>query len=134
MRISDKIESIEGFLQELQEIVPLGFDEYKRDNKTKADCERYFEKIREAVVDLVFLVIREKDFKSLENEDESFRILVYNNVIDRNLGRNLRSAKGMRNFIVYQYDKIDNKMVFETVSEKLGRDVKEFIKAVKLMI
>ena len=60
MRIKDKIKEIEEYLEELKSILPIDFKEYSKDYKTKAACERYFEKIIEAVVDLSFLIIKEK--------------------------------------------------------------------------
>ena len=37
----------------------------------------------------------------------------------------------MRNIIAHEYGKIDDKIVFEAITEELERDVKEFIKKVK---
>lgn len=53
-RIKDKIEEIEKYLDELVEISPSTLDRYIEDFKTRAACERYTEKIIEAVVDLAF--------------------------------------------------------------------------------
>ena len=41
MRVLDKIEEIEAYLSELEDIMPDNFQEYKN-IKTKAACERYF--------------------------------------------------------------------------------------------
>ncbi|MFH1359380.1 MAG: DUF86 domain-containing protein [archaeon] len=133
MIIKDKINDIKGFLQELSEIVPSDIGLYKRSLEKKAACERYLEKIMEAVVDLAFLVIKEKNLKLPGDDEEAFKILVDNNIILKELGSNLKDAKGMRNFIIHQYDKIDDELVFESVSNELERDVKEFINIIKLM-
>ena len=58
-RIEEKIEEIENFLSELESALPNTFEEYKNDFKIKAIGERYFEKIIESVIDLVFFVIKE---------------------------------------------------------------------------
>ena len=50
MRIKDKAREIETYLNELVDIIPNSFEEYK-EKKTKAACERYFEVIIEAVTD-----------------------------------------------------------------------------------
>ena len=75
MRITDKIEEIDEYLSELSEIIPGNFDEYQNDFKTKAACERYFEKIIESIVDLCFLVIKDKKLKIPEEDKEAFDIL-----------------------------------------------------------
>lgn len=61
-RINDKIEEIEKYLSELAEIMPNSFEEYLT-IKTKASCERYFEKIIETVTDTAFLILKEKKLK-----------------------------------------------------------------------
>ncbi|MEK6951775.1 MAG: hypothetical protein AABX29_02060 [Nanoarchaeota archaeon] len=53
-RIEEKIDEIENYLEELLTIIPDNLDVYLKDFKTKAACERYFEKIIEATVDLAF--------------------------------------------------------------------------------
>lgn len=130
-KISDKIIEIEKYLEELYEIFPISFEEYKIDFKSKAACERYFEKIIEAVVDLTFLVIKEKELKQPEYEKESFDILSKANIISETLSSKLQYAKGMRNIISHQYGKIDDQIVFNSINEELKEDVQKFIKAIK---
>ncbi len=131
MRIKDKIEEIESYLAELDEIAPKIFEEYISDLKTKAACERYSEKIIEAVVDLAFLVIKDKGFKLPEEDKEAFDILAEEKLISKALAEKLKDAKGMRNIIAHKYGKIDDKIVFEAITEELERDVKEFIGEIK---
>ena len=58
-RINDKILEIGNFREQLFEMIPenIELEDYKRDLKTKAICERYSEKIIEAIEDLAFLVV-----------------------------------------------------------------------------
>ena len=60
MRIDDKIEEIEKYLAELSQIKPASIEQYL-EIRNKASCERYFEKIVEAVIDLSKLILREKN-------------------------------------------------------------------------
>ena len=62
MRINDKIEEIDNYISESLNIIPHNFNEYK-EIKTKAACERYFEKIIGAVIDLSFLIIKARKVK-----------------------------------------------------------------------
>ena len=135
-RIKDKIDQIENFLDELYSNIPLDIDveEYKKDIKLKAICERYFEKIVEAIIDLAFLTIRLKKLKIPEDDESSFTILYENKIIQKNLAENLRKAKGMRNVIAHQYGVIDDEKVFHSVYEMLENDTKEFIKGVELSL
>jgi len=130
-RINDKIKDIERYLSELQDIVPLNFEEYSADITKKAACERYIQKIAEAVVDLAFLILNLKNIKTPEDDASVFEVLKENSLIKESLSKKLKQAKGMRNFISHQYDKIDDNLVFDAVKKELEKDVNEFIKEVR---
>jgi len=126
-RINDKLNQIEQFLDELSQIVPQTIEEYKTDFKSKAACERFFEKIIEACVDLAFLIIRKKELRMPEDDESSFIILFHNNIISEELSKKLRAANGMRNIIVHEYGEIDDSKVFYSIKEELEKDVNDFI-------
>ena len=126
-RINDKVIEIEKDLEELSIIAPRSFEGYKRNIEKKAACERYFEKIMESVIDLCFILIKEKDFRVPEDDEDVFNIFFKEKIISEELSKKLKDAKGMRNFIIHQYGKINDELVFEAVTEQLGKDVGEFI-------
>lgn len=130
-RIDDKIKEINQFLEELQSLVPLSFEEYKLSLEKKAACERYVEKIVEAVTDLAFLIIKNKKFRIPEDDSDAFNILLENKVIDKDLTAQLKNAKGMKNIISHQYGKINDEIVFEAIKEDLEKDVKKFIEIIQ---
>ncbi|MBI4155389.1 DUF86 domain-containing protein [Candidatus Woesearchaeota archaeon] len=123
-RIKDKIEELEKYLDELSRIKPITFDE--NDLKTKAACERYLEKIIEAVVDLAFLIIKDEGLELPEDDNAAFEILSKAKIIDDILAKKLRDAKGMRNILAHQYGQVDDKIVFNATKE-IETDVNEFI-------
>lgn len=133
MRINDKIKGVENYLSELLEIMPRDFQEYK-DIKTKAACERYFELIIGGIVDLSFLVIKEKGLKIPEEDKQAFEILADENIITEQLSEKLKEAKGMRNLIAHEYGGIDDELVFESITQELEKDVSEFIELIKKFI
>ena len=130
-RIDDKIGEIERCFREMESIVPESFEEYSSDLKSKAACERYFERIMESVISILFLVIRGKNYESPRTEDSAFNLLADKGIISQELAVRMKEAKGMRNFIVHQYGEIDDSRVFHSVSEELNKDVMEFIESVK---
>lgn len=127
MRIKDKIEEIEKYVDELESFKPGDFKEYLRDVKTKAACERYFERIVEAAVDLAFLIIKDKRLKIPEDDKEAFDILAREKIIVPELANRLKDAKGMRNIIAHQYGIVDDEIVFHAITEEIVRDTKEFL-------
>ena len=62
---------------------------------------------------------------------EIIQLLKEKGIINNILSKNLQAAKGMRNIIAHEYGKIDDEIVFEAVTEELGKDVKEFIKCIE---
>jgi len=130
-RVIDKINEISQFLEELGNIAPSSFEEYKSSIEKKAACERYVEKIVEAATDLAFLIIKDKKLRIPEDDSDAFNILLENKVIDDALATKLKNAKGMKNIISHQYGKIDDEIVFEAITQELGRDVRKFVEVVE---
>ena len=130
-RTTDKINEINIFLEDLKSIAPSTLEEYKSSIEKKAACERYVEKIVEAITDLAFLVIKDKKLKLPEDDIDAFNILLENKIIDSDLASRLKDAKGMRNIISHQYGNIDDGIVFESVSEELGTDARKFVSVIE---
>lgn len=129
-RIEEKISEIGQFLEELSAIAPATIGDYKSDLMRRAACERYVEKIVEAVTDVAFLTIKAKKFRIPEDDADAFTILLENKVINDALAKKLRHAKGMKNIIAHQYGRIDDEIVFAAINEELDKDVREFIRVV----
>ncbi len=129
-RINDKIGEIKKYLGELNSFKPSSLKEYL-DKTTKAACERYFEKIIEAVVDLGFMVVKSKSLEIPEDDADLFDVLERNNIIDSNLCKMMKEAKGMKNIISHQYGEINDELVFQSIAKELEKDVRNFIGKVK---
>lgn len=129
-RADNKIKQIETFLEELSKFIPPTLEEYILDLGAKAICERYFEKIAEAIADLALLFIKENNLQIPETEKETFDVLAISNVIPYELAKKLSNVKGMRNFISHQYGEINDELVFHAVKEELTNDVNTFLEAI----
>ena len=125
-RIKDKVEEIEKYLEELYSVEIGSLDDYKADFKIRAICERYFEKIVEAVEDLAFFVARDRGIEIVD-EDKVFGSLAKGDIISDELAGKLKEAKGMRNIIAHEYGEIDDGLVYETITGELEGDVREFL-------
>lgn len=130
-RIKVKIKEIEQFVAGLESIVPTDFEEYETDVKAKAACERFFEKIVEGIVDAAFLVIKEKGLTMPEEEKESFDVLANANLISLELASRLKQAKGMRNILAHDYGRVDDELVFESITNEIARDANAFLAKLK---
>lgn len=133
-RIKDKIKQVEEFLGFLLEIKPSSLEEYIGNEKTKAACERFVQKLIDAIVDLTYIIIREMKLLSPENEEQAFDILQKKGIISIRLCERLKEAKGMRNIIAHEYGEVDDTIVFHSIHEELEKDVNEFIRKIKIFI
>ena len=130
-RIKDKIKEIEQYLDELVGITPDSLEDYIKDFKTKAACERYAERIIEAVIDLAFLLIKEKRLPLPENDLQAFDILSKNKIISIELAVRLQDAKRIRNILAHEYGEVDDEILFYAIKEELEKDARTFINSVK---
>ena len=130
-RITEKIKEVEEFLEELEEVAVDNFEKYLKNIQKRLACERAFEKIVEATNDLAMVMIKEKRFPLPSEDIKAFDVLTDKKIIPTELGKKLKDAKGMRNFIIHQYGKINDELVFEAVSENIVKDVEDFIKYIK---
>lgn len=129
-RINDKLSELETFIEQLHSLAPKSLEEYQKNIEKKAACERFVEKIIEAILDIVFLLIKLKRLRIPEDDADAFQVLLENKIIDEQLATNLKNAKGMRNVIVHQYGKVDDSVVFTSITEELESDVRKFIEAI----
>ena len=129
-RKGDKIIEIEKYLTNLEDYLPSDFETYMSDGKSRMACERCFEKIVEAVIDLVFVMIKENKFKSPDSDRDALNILSENDIISPELSGKLGDAKSMRNIIIHEYGNIDDRKIFDAIQNKLFYDVREFLEAI----
>jgi uncharacterized protein YutE (UPF0331/DUF86 family) len=126
-RIEDKILEVENYLSDLERILPDTFEDYLQNLEKRLACERTFEKIIESVNDLAILLIKEKRFELPDEDIKAFEILADKKIISQQLAEKLKQAKGMRNFLAHQYNKIDDELVFESLQSSIREDVEEFL-------
>src|SRR3989344_671133 len=130
-RIHDKAAEIKKYVEELSEIAPHSFSAYASSLEKKAACERYVEKIAEALTDLAFLAIKGKKLAIPEDDIDAFRILQESGLIEPSIAQKMRNVKGMRNIIAHQYGTIDDEVIFHSVKEELGKDALAFSERIR---
>lgn len=129
-KIEDKIKEVQIFLEDLKEMTPQTLEDYTNDKVTKAACERYAEKIIEAITDIAFLTIKLKRLEIPEDDYDAFNVLHNNHIIDNALRTKLKRAKGMRNILAHEYGKVDDEKVFNAISKELEEDTEKFIEEI----
>src|SRR3989338_11207338 len=96
-RINDKLLEILTLLKELNSFRPSRWEEYEHNIQNKAACERYREKIVEAVIDISFMILKELKLRIPEEDKEALVRLEHQKIISPLLSKKLQDAKSMRN-------------------------------------
>ena len=133
-RTEKKIKEIESYLDNLISFKPETFEEYSADLQKRWACERACERIAEGLVDLAIFIIRVKEINYNEEDEKAFGVLLKNEIIDEKLCEKLRNLKGMRDHIAHRYGEVDDKIVFEAMSNEMEDDTNEFLDAAKWII
>lgn len=129
-RIEDKLLELESYLVEAYQIIPESWEEYIADIKTKAACERYFEKIIGVIIDIGFLIMKFKEYELPDSEEGIFVFLANKEIISQELAKRLKDAKGMRNILAHEYGIVDDSLVFNSIKEELDKDAQDFIESI----
>lgn len=121
--IQNKLARIESYITRLQEIIPDGFEDFEKDWKTQMIAERGLQILIEIIIDVANRLIAIKNWGPTTSSADSIRLLVLKKVISSEEPY-LRMIK-FRNFIVHDYDKVDNEVVYSILTQNLD-DIKRF--------
>jgi uncharacterized protein YutE (UPF0331/DUF86 family) len=127
-RILARLDQVEGYLRELGDIAPSTFEEYL-DPRTRRACERLLQIAIEGVLDTAALLVRGLNLGLPQDEDDLLTRLTQAGVITSELEEKLRKMKGLRNILVHEYGRVDDRIVYEAIRTRLG-DFDEFKRAV----
>ena len=114
-----RLDELDGYLGELRTIVPATLQEYRTVEKRRS-CERLLQVSIEIAVDVCSLLVAGLRLGLPGDENDLFEKLADRGVISRPLADLLRRMKGMRNILVHEYGRVDDELIFETATSRLG--------------
>lgn len=123
-RIYIKLDEIDQYLKEMEEIMPSSSEEYSTDLMRKRALERLIQITIEAVMDVSAILIKEMRL-GLPYEEEDFLDKINGTVLDPDLVVKLREMKSFRNILVHGYSQINDERVYEILTSDM-KDVVEF--------
>jgi len=118
-RILVKLDQLEGYLKELRGILPPDFTHYQKTEKRRA-CERLLQVSIEAVIDICHLLVAGLRLGIAAEEDDLIDKLEGAGIISAETAQVLKEMKGLRNILVHEYARIDDRIVYEVASTRLG--------------
>jgi len=117
-RLLAKIDELEGYLKELEQVKPATLEEYKKIEK-KRSCERLLQLSIECMIDVCALMVTGLRLGLPSEEDDLFERLEQAGIISPVMKETLRKMKAFRNILVHEYGRIDDQLVFEVLQERL---------------
>ncbi|MEM5812134.1 MAG: DUF86 domain-containing protein [Candidatus Aenigmatarchaeota archaeon] len=119
-RILAKIDELDSYRKELEEIMPQEYEDYVSSTETKRACERLLHIMIETVIDICNLIVKELKLGLPGEEEDFFNKLQKKGILSRSLVGKLKSMKGFRNILVHRYDEVDDELVFRFLRKNLG--------------
>ena len=117
-RILIKLDRLYGYLGELREILPDDFAVYRRVEKRRA-CERLLQVSIEAVIDVCHLLVAGLRLGIAAEEDDLFDKLRESSIVTEEMAEILKEMKGLRNILVHEYARIDDRTVYDIARTRL---------------
>lgn len=127
-RILAKLGEVDGYLTELDAIVPATLEEYERGVAIKRASERLLHIAIEGVIDVCAILVKELKL-GVPREEEDFFEKLSGKVITKETAAKLKDMKRFRNVLVHRYVEIDNAKVYDILKNNL-EDFEEFKKEV----
>jgi uncharacterized protein YutE (UPF0331/DUF86 family) len=132
-RILVKIDRLDRYLDELRDIMPESYESYQNIEKKRA-CERLLQVSIESVLDICAQIVIELRLGLPSEEDDIFEKLKQAKIIFSATKETLKRMKGLRNILVHEYGRIDDRLVYDVLKNKIedfDAIRKEIVAAVK---
>lgn len=127
-RILSKVDELDGYVDELAQIIPTDFEEYQRIEK-KRSCERLLQLCIECAIDICKLFVSGLRLGLPSEENDLFDKMVKKGILSKKMNALLREMRAFRNILVHEYAVVDDELVFKTIKTRLG-DFKKFKKEI----
>lgn len=131
-RIFAKIDSLDGYLDELGKIKPETIEEYCGKIEKRRACERLLQISTEAVIDICSILVSGLGLGLPSDEETMVDKLEKKKVITTKMKSILKGMIGFRNVLVHKYGEVNDKKVFENLSrfadfEMFKEEVAQFL-------
>ncbi|MBN2033395.1 MAG: DUF86 domain-containing protein [Deltaproteobacteria bacterium] len=127
--IGRKIAQIDTYLKQIGDFSEISLNQYKVNWKTQRIVERTLHILIEACVDIANHIISDQDIRLPTGYADTFKVLMENKVIGKNLCGTLEKMARFRNVVVHQYETIDPTIVVSILHRNLG-DFQNYKKAI----
>ena len=115
--IRRKLINLSEYIKELEPFLQYSYEQYISNYFIKRTGERLLQLIVENMVDINSILISEMNHAPSKDYYSSFEIIGKLGVIPMNFATELAPCTGMRNRLVHEYDKIQDKIVYDSIKK-----------------
>lgn len=120
MVICKKLKQLSSYYHELEQIATgLTFENYHNQIVFKRAIERDIQLIVECATDINNMILKQLSKGPAKDYFNSFIDLADNQVIEMEFALKLAPSTGLRNILVHEYEKIDDQIVFKSITNVL---------------
>ena len=120
--VQRKISLIQDDLARLADFARFSFDEIAGDSVKQAAVERMLERVISRAIDInehLISALAGKETSPPKDYRETFLRLADTRVYPKKFAEDIAKSVGVRNILVHEYDKIDEKKVYESIKDCL---------------
>ena len=134
-RVLVKLDEMDRYLHELEELMPSSEEEYVQDLKTKRACEKTVQLAIETVIDMTQMIVSDNRLGVPKSEDDLIDILETKKIISKELFAKVKEMKGFRNILIHKYGEVDDALVYQFLTEEIDdfvlfkREIQEYLRS-----
>jgi len=117
--MQEKLSALQSYYRELTELQHITYEEYCSSNLYRRTVERLLQLIVETATDTNNMVLKMLGKETPTDYYSSFIKMAECNVFPMEFALEIAPSTGMRNIIVHEYQKIDDRLVHASIRETL---------------
>lgn len=115
--VTDKLLKMDRYINELEEAKPASYQDYISNKILNYGIERLIQLIIELALDINNIIIKDKAKPPAADYFNSFIELIEIGVLEEEFAYKIAPSTGLRNRLVHEYEKIDNKIVYQSIDK-----------------
>lgn len=131
--VIQKVSQAEEQLAKARGILELSDKEILENDLNLSALERYFQLTVDAILGANNHIIKETDLKLADDLQSTFYILGDGDILPREFAKKIAPVVGLRNLLIHQYEKVDDKKFLEDFRKHNG-DFDEYFKYITLYL
>lgn len=132
-RILHKTARIQEYVTFIRSIKDECLKRFSADPLYRGALLHYLYLMPDACISLAEMVIKHKGLRFPQSYQETFDVLGENSVLDPDFAYEFAKIAGFRNFLAHDYEKIDAKVICESVLAKID-EVESFLSQIRLSL